>query len=446
MQPRIDVIASLFSGLGETPTRTAPYTVDGTAPRAVVIPKNVPTLQEALKIAKANNLGVLPRGGGTMMGIGNRPTRTDLVLCTKNLDTLVEYEPADMTVTAQAGISMKRLRETLADHSQFLPLDVPLPDRATLGGVLAANIAGAHREAYGTARDWVIGIKMAHADGSLTKAGGKVVKNVTGYEMTKLYVGSLGTLGVITEATLKVLPIPAVRRTLVARFPSMADACSAAMEIHRAGIGTLACVAVDIGARPRIKAQMPVLTLDDALLLVEIGGRKAAVERRQSDLVSLLRNQFSVPCDLVASDTTALWQSLTDMGWSTENSPVFSMRLLNTPTAVVEMYPQIREALRLESFTVGSIMQASIGVLRVVAWPQPGTAIAPKDMADWVTAFRAAAARTGGHIIVEQCSPQIKQALAVWGEPPESISVMRRIKEQFDPTGILNPGRFVGGI
>ena len=167
-------------------------------------------------------------GGGTQRSLGNPPRSYDLALDTRSLDRLIQYEPADLTVTVEAGMSLARLEEILAAEGQFLPLEAPCPSSATVGGMLAAACFGPMSLSYGQPRDWLIGVKVVNADGRVTKGGGQVVKNVTGYDMNKLYTGSLGTLGVIVEASFKVAPKPAVSTTLAAKFASLNDAMSGA--------------------------------------------------------------------------------------------------------------------------------------------------------------------------------------------------------------------------
>ena len=179
------------------------FHVDGQSPDIAVAPTTIGELQSVL--VEANNVGisVVPIGGGTHLGAGNAPASYDVALSLVGMSGIIAHEPADLTVTVEPGLPLANLQAALAEHGQFLPLDPPCEPAATIGGVLAANAFGPLRHAYGTSRDWLIGIRVVHADGSVSKSGGRVVKNVTGYDMHKLYVGSLGTLGVIAEATLK---------------------------------------------------------------------------------------------------------------------------------------------------------------------------------------------------------------------------------------------------
>lgn len=193
--------------------------VDDRVPSALVEPASVEQVQQTLAEASNDQLYVLPAGGGRHAHLGNVPIAYDIALSTADLSQILDHEPADMTATVESGVRMVDLQSELASHGQQLPLDPPGMELATIGGLLGADVSGPLRHAYGTARDWLIGIRVAHADGSVSKAGGRVVKNVSGYDMHKLYVGSLGSLGVIVEATFKLAALPRMGRTLSSQRP-----------------------------------------------------------------------------------------------------------------------------------------------------------------------------------------------------------------------------------
>jgi glycolate oxidase FAD binding subunit len=186
----------------------APYVVDGRTPCGVVFPGSAEEVARVVRVAATAGVPVVPWGGGTQMHRGAPPADGAVVLGLRRLDRVLEHEPADLTATAEAGITVDLLQAALGARGQWLPLDPPAPAETTLGGVLAANLSGPRRHGYGTARDHVIGIRVVTADGQLVRAGGKVVKNVAGYDLAKLYIGSRGTLGIVVDATLKLRPCP----------------------------------------------------------------------------------------------------------------------------------------------------------------------------------------------------------------------------------------------
>src|SRR5919109_2258530 len=212
------------------------YRVDGRAPWAVVIPGDVDQVGAVLALAHREGLAVVPWGGGTTMALGHPPERLDFVLSLARLNRVLAHEPADLTATVQAGITIAALSAGLGRRRQWWPLDPPLAAAATVGGVLATNTSGPKRLLYGTARDLLIGITVVHADGTISKAGGKVTKNVTGYDMMKLYTGSLGTLAVIAEATLKLRPLPPGQQLIWSTFASREAAAETAQRLLAEGL------------------------------------------------------------------------------------------------------------------------------------------------------------------------------------------------------------------
>ena len=185
--------------------------IDDFGPLAVVRPQSVAELGDLVRRAAAERQALYPVGGGTMLGLGLPPSRPGWAVDVRSLNHVIDYPARDMTITVQAGVTVAELRRVLAAENQRLPVDVPHADRATLGGALAANVSGPRRYGFGTLRDYVLGISTVNDEGQEVKAGGRVVKNVAGYDLCKLHIGALGTLGVITQATLKVRPIPEAR-------------------------------------------------------------------------------------------------------------------------------------------------------------------------------------------------------------------------------------------
>src|SRR2546421_6285670 len=193
---------------------TAADAVAGAQPKLVIEPGTERELVEVLRLSNEAGLTVIPRGGGTKLGWGNSPTRADLILSTARMTEIIEHAWADLTVTVEAGCTIQRLQETLAQHGQRLALDTLWPEKATVGGVLSTNDSGALRLRFGALRDLIIGATIALPDGTLASSGGKVVKNVAGYDLPKLVTGALGTLGVITRAVFRLHPLPKDARTV----------------------------------------------------------------------------------------------------------------------------------------------------------------------------------------------------------------------------------------
>src|SRR5713226_3569188 len=213
-----------LAGNGYARSATAADAVAGVQPKLVVEPGTAQELAEILRLSNDAGLAVIPRGAGTKLGWGNSPGRADLILSTARLTEIIEHAWADLTVTVEAGCTIQRLQEALAQHGQRLALDPLWPEKATVGGVLSTNDSGALRLRFGALRDLIIGVTIALPDGTLASSGGKVVKNVAGYDLPKLVTGALGTLGVITQATFRLHPVPQNMRTLSINVAGMREA------------------------------------------------------------------------------------------------------------------------------------------------------------------------------------------------------------------------------
>ncbi len=411
----------------------ARYTVDGLAPALVATPGSVGQLALVVAAADEDGAAVIPWGGGQHMTLGNVPSRYDVALRTTKLDRVLEYEAADLTVTVEAGITMGRLQAVLAEHGQFLPIDAPAD--ATVGGVLAAGVSGPSRHAYGLPRDWLIGCRMALADGTLIKGGGRVVKNVAGYDLPKLAVGSLGTLGVIVEATFKVAPLPAVQETLVVHCSSIANAGELVFAADERGL-SLRAVALVEGRQAAFWLAGPVV----------------AVERTARELHDLVHSEMT---RLEGAESDAWWARLDESPASDEAGLRLSASL--PPAAVVDFLECLAALGRDAGVDIASLAYPTTGLVR----SSLGTA-ADDRLARLVEQLRADAAAAGGSLVVTSARVEVKQRVDVWGDPSTSsgqapstssgqapgtaLPLMRRLKAQFDPRGTLNPGRFVGGL
>ena len=425
------------------PERRRDYSVDGVAPEAAVLPSTVEDLVRVLSLARKEGRTVVPWGGGTQMALGNIPRGVDLVLATGSLDRVLFHEPADLVASVQAGVTLEAFQRQLAKVGQFLPIEAPIPSRATIGGILAANASGPQRLAHGTARDWLIGIRVANSSGQVTKSGGRVVKNVTGYDLNKLYIGSLGTLGVIVEATFKIAPLPSHKLSLVATYPSIASAVESAQRLRRQGPAPQALHLVNrqaMGGLQRLKENGG----QQAAVLALYASRKAAVERKAEDAAGELGGHGAVE-RLSGEDSDSLWQEVTDLGWRPEGEPSTMVRLSTLPSLVGD-FLAMAESLGGPAFRLGIVADVGFGLVRLLWWPEEAKKGPPAPTEETISQLREWAADRTGHVVVERCPLELKAKIDVWGDPPESITIMRRIKQQVDPQGILNPGRFVGRL
>lgn len=416
------------------------YEVDGLRPVAVALPESVDEVSAVLAAASRHRAGVVPWGGGTAMPLGNLPRAYDLGLVTRRLDRVLEYEPADLTLTVQAGITMAALAEELKRHGQFLPLDAP--EDATLGGVLATGAFGPRRHAYGPARDWVLGVRVVHADGRVTKAGGRVVKNVAGYDMTKLYLGSLGTLGVIVEASLRVTPVPAVEETWAAVCPASTEAARLALDIASRGLrlGALT-VAGPLGPNGPLAAAG--LDSRGYAVLAQAAGTRAAVERSLRELDALALDHRAGEGGTRLGAAGEVWEALRALGRPALEDNVLLIRAALPPSRVL---PWLERTAALAAKTaLAPALAAHVGAGCVfVRWQAPG--LGGERGRGLLAALSESAVTLGGAAVAEGCAVELKRHVDVWGRPRADFALMRRLKEQFDPHGTLNPGRFLGRL
>jgi glycolate oxidase FAD binding subunit len=385
--------AALRSTRAAVSTETEAYAVDGQTPSYVVHATGLEDVTAVLRATDRSGSAVTPWGSGSRQALGMPPSRYDVALDLRALNRIVEYEPADLTVTVQAGMLLSELQRVLADKGQWLPLD---PPDGTIGGILATNASGPARMKHGTARDLVIGMQVVSPQGDVLKSGGRVVKNVAGYDMAKLHIGALGTLGVISQATFKVAPLPKVTRT-VTMSGELSNLMSTSLLIRNRGwaVGGL------------------ILAGPPWQLSIRLEGGAAAVERTQRELEALGPLTESEALD------------------SAEEALVIA-RLSTGPTLVVAAC----EALA----TAGARVTAypTAGVLR-------GRWSGSPDVAA-LEAVRRDAEAAGGAFVLEAAPVELKQRFDVWGALPPAFELMRRLKQQFDPNRTLNPGRFVGGL
>jgi glycolate oxidase FAD binding subunit len=408
-------------------------TLDGFGPLPTARPGCVEELGEVVRQAAATDAALYPLGGQTHAALGMAPTKQGQVVDMRSLDRIVDFAARDMTVTVQAGITLERLRETLARENLRLPIDVAQADRATLGGVLSANVSGPRRFGYGTLRDYVIGISAVNDEGCDFKAGGRVVKNVAGYDLCKLLIGSLGTLGIITQATLKLRPI-AELQAIVCLHCASAQLGSMLASLHESATQPVIVDLLNPAAAQRVfsNARLAVPESEWTVLAGYEGNADAVCWQVQQ-----LAGEACTRCRLqVRIDYTGqpLLDSLVDSAAWIAGELVFKANLL--PSAVADFCLAIdrerhRPALR---------CQAGNGIV-YGSWP---TGLPLADADRMLRQWRELARKGQGSVIVVSCPPEWKPTLNVWG--PIDTVLMREVKAKFDPRRIFNPGRFLDGI
>jgi glycolate oxidase FAD binding subunit len=414
---------------------TSTCVLDGFGPLALVRPGSVPELGDLIRAAAASNRALYPIGGQTKISLGMPPTKPGQAVYLRDMAQIVDFPARDMTVTVQTGITIHALRESLARENLRLPIDVAQSHRATLGGILAANSSGPRRYGYGTLRDYVIGISALNDNGIEFKAGGRVVKNVAGYDLCKLLVGSLGTLGIITQATLKLRPLP--QQQAVIRLSCESAQVEAMLTcLHESRTRP---VSIDLMNQAAVRIVFPKANVDIPdvpwVLLVGYEGNTEAVIWQVQQIVKEVGTQ----CRLEARvDFTAvpLWDALIELAALSPARTVFKAHLL--PSAVAWFCQGVdREPNRpaLHALAGNGIVYGH--------WPSDLT---KERAASMLNAWRDLARQAQGGVIVLCCPSDWKAAVNVWGPAPHGAWLMREVKAIFDPRRIFNPGRFVDGI
>ena len=397
--------------------------VDGVAPSFVAEPGSVEEISELMKLASEGGLTAAPRGSGTKIDLGNPPRDLDLIVSTARMNEIIEHTPGDQVVRVQAGLKLQDLQEQLASSDQMLGIDPPETRAgATVGGIVAANSSGPRRYSYGTVRDLIIGITVVLPDGTIAKAGGKVVKNVAGYDLSKLFTGSLGTLGLIATCNFRLHPKPETSQTVAVELDDTLSAGQAAQTIVHA---QLVPSAVELH-----------WSEEQRLLSVLIEGIPSGVEA-QAETASYLLKGFGEVRTL-ADEEVADLGPLDPPGVGDEE---VAIQVSAPPAELTGVLDSALGATERRGVTPRITGHAGVGTTYVAL--SGGDEEARVQV---VEELREIWVRRGGSVVVRKASPSTKKRLEAWGPVGDYLGLLRRVKDKFDPGGNLNPGRFVGGI
>ena len=439
------------------PAALSPYQVDGLLPSAAVLPGSPEEIAEVLRFAAAEGLAVIPMGGRSKLGIGMPPRKYDVALDVSRMNRVLAYEPGDLTLGVEPGVRFAELSKQLAGERQLLPLGSPFAERATMGGIVAAGSDSPLRYGYGGMRDYVLGMEFVTGAGTVSKSGGRVVKNVTGYDLHKLLIGSLGTLAVITRINFRTFPVAPEQRTFLTAFEDSQPGLEAALEFCKRLAESqlqLRMLEVFSAGTARLLAE-GFLGVGEArcparswCVAANAAGHPAAVERHRRELEDMAREARR--CEfytLADAESDALLGALREfprlaMG---QFPGAAILRVAALPTETAGFLQTIAQAAERNGLAQATLVRAA-GVLYAALLPPAGDA---EGLARVVSACRelmAACVGMGARPTIEWCAMEVKRAMSVWPPADSGQKIAERLKNVFDPQGILAPGRMDADI
>ena len=389
---------------------------------------------DVLRAARDAGDVVIPWGGGTMMGLGNLPATADVALDLTALNQIVSYEPDDLTIAVQAGCRIGDINRLLGDHGQMLPFDAAAPDEATIGGIFCTAVSGPRRFGYGSMRDLVIGISTMSADGEISRGGGMVVKNVSGYDMMRLHYGALGSLGVVLQLNFKVLPAPRATRTVVLAATSLAEAVDAAMAVRESPLLPTAIVILDERSASAAGENSSPWTV-----LLRAEGPEQSVERQAERLIEAAGPRSAGQRVLANERSESVWRVVNECLSARPSDSICRIRIGVAPSGIDCVVTEIRSTAQKLELPVSIMADAGNGQV-IATFGETG--VDPSRLAAaWDTARG-----LGKHATLLTGPASVKANVDVFGAEPAGFRFTRALKQQFDPSGVLNRGRFIGRL
>jgi len=427
------------------------YALDGKRPKVVVSPKTIDEVSKIVVHANQQHLTIVPMGNGTKMGMGGVPKKMDIVLSTGRLNRMTDCDCDNLTLAAESGITLNEVQKRLAKEGKgySLPLDPSYTDKATLGGIVATNSSGPKRLLYGTARDLIIGTKAIFPNGDVVISGGKTVKNVSGYDMCKLLIGSYGTLGIICEMTFKLLPLPEKEATLLFNFARLEEAYGFAREVRNSQFIPSSIETLNAMAVQEMKSPMGMPPNGNYLIAIGLEGVSEGIERQLSGLSDMGKKHGALEAlTLNAEKHHAFWIALRDFPQDLkENYPnLISLKSNFLISKWGEMLKSYENIVQEKGIGCAFLCHSGNGILYSYILSEKNLRSKIGSLIEIIEKLKSEAVKNEGNLVVELSPLSIKKKVDVWGQPRSDSQMMCRLKEQIDPTGILNPGRFVGGI
>jgi FAD/FMN-containing dehydrogenase len=441
----------------------AAYTIDGMTPAAALRPSSSAEIVDVVKFAAAEGLAIVPCGARTKLGIGLPPNRYDIALDLTKLNRIAAYDPGDLTLSVEPGVPLCQLQRTLNEHGQFLPHGAPFLTSATVGGTIASGVDGPLRQLYGTARDFVLGMEFITGDGIAGKSGGRVVKNVTGYDLHKLMIGSLGTLGILTKINLRTFPAPQSVRAFIAHFSCVEDtaACRdkvAASQLRPMTFEILSPSAAKLfesDSAPEIELNVlpaGLFSHNSWTLATGFSGPSEVLDRCEREFRGMADGAGATHFEAIGNDqnssaVAAIFGRVREfISIALKSSPACTiMKIAVVPEHLEHALSAAKHAANDHSLPWAGLARG-VGVIYVALLPDTRDEKSMHSVASTTDRIHTDCERLGGHSTIPWCPGEWKSSLRVWGSEREDLALMQKIKSVFDPHGILSPGRFVGGI
>ena len=441
------------------PAQLGVYAVDGIKPGAAARPGTAEEVAEIVKYAAAENLGVIATSARTKLGMGLAPRRYDLAVDMTRLNRIIAYDPRDLTLSVEPGVLLRTLDAALLEHRQFLPMRMPYWNRATVGGTIASGVDTPMRQFYGTPRDYVLGMNFVTGEGAAGKSGGRVVKNVTGYDLHKLMIGALGSLGILTRINFRTFPKPPGTRGFVAAFETADGAVEMRNRIARSALTPLTLEILsprvaelfisEAAARIDPDAAAPkMLSPVHWTLAASYAGTEKVLERYVTDL-GRMANESG------AASTAALDDSMRPSVWGRLREFI-PIALEASPAAMILKIAAV--PMRIKDALAAAVREAEaaalpwaavargVGVIYFALLPPGREQAALQRMATAANQIIAAGEKLEANTWIPWCPAELKNSVKLWGAARGDFAEMQKVKKAFDPQGILSPGRYVGGM
>jgi len=474
-------LAKLTEKIGRSFVKTdaetvAQYAVDGFMPAAVIFPKNTSEVSDIIKYANQNHLAVVPWGSGSKIRMGNPPEKLDLVVCTRRMNHMLDVDTQNLTITVEAGVKLRDIQARLAteedrcylpledlnvasdeiicsdrSHSGcFIPLDPPGSEKTTIGGVVAANASGPRRLLYNLPRDIILGVRFVTPQGSVPGSGGKTVKNVSGYDVSKLMVGSMGSLGIITEMTFRLMPLPEKMKTLLLGFSSFSAAHGFVQALLKTTLLPAAVETMNAAEYDHLGFMgAPDFSPGRFAVAIALEAFAPAVDRMEREAAQIAHNN-GVLSSAVFSEHQHLrfWLAVSDQDSRLDGRYEGLIRAkvncrISQWKDIVEFADSALSAAKIRH-TLRAHSGSGICLINLLM-DKETDGLKPKAVS-FLEDLLQRSRKAGGNTVIQNAPTELKPKLKIWGETGSDFTAMKRLKNQLDPNGVMSPGRFVGGL